>query len=69
MPFELENVLRQTGTIPWVIILTAWELFWKGRGLWLAAQKKDKGWFIAMLIINTLGILPIVYLYYFSKKR
>lgn len=48
-------------------ILVLWELYWKGRGLWLAAQRKDLGWFIAILILNTVGILPLLYLYVFSK--
>jgi len=40
----------------------------KGFALWTAAQKSDKGWFIALLFLNTLGILEIVYLLFFSKR-
>ncbi len=54
---------------PLFIVLAIWEIYWKGRGLWASAQKKEKWWFIAMLLINTVGILPIAYLYYFSKKK
>lgn len=45
-----------------------WELIWKGVGLWIAAQHRDKAWFIVILILNTLGILPIAYVYIFSKR-
>jgi hypothetical protein len=35
----------------------------KGYALWYAAKRDDKGWFIAILLINTIGILELVYLY------
>ncbi len=34
----------------------------KGYALWHAAKRDEKGWFIALLIINTMGILELVYL-------
>jgi hypothetical protein len=50
------------------IILGIWELTWKGLALWAASQNKQRNWFIAILIINTVGILPIVYLKFFQRK-
>ncbi len=50
------------------IVITVWELFWKGMALWRAARNNNLYWFIALLLLNTLGILPILYLYVFSKK-
>ena len=49
-----------------ILILALWDLVWKGLGLWRAARNGQNGWFIAILILNTLGILPILYLYVFS---
>ena len=46
-----------------LILLIIWEVYWKGHDLWIAARKEDKNFFIAILIINSLGILPIYYLY------
>ena len=40
----------------------------KGFALWRAAQLAQKNWFIALLILNTLGILELVYLFVISKK-
>jgi uncharacterized protein YpmS len=37
--------------------------------LWKAAQLKHKRWFIILLVVNTIGILEILYLFVFSKKR
>lgn len=48
-----------------IILLTSvllWELIWKGFALWKSAQRKEKIWFVLILVLNTLGILPIVYL-------
>jgi len=44
-------------------------LFLKGLALWKSARNSQKGWFIAILIINSLGILPIIYLLVFQKKN
>lgn len=51
------------------IVLLVWSLVWKGMALWRAAHEDSKPWFVALLIINTVGILEILYLYVFSKKR
>ncbi|KKR21442.1 MAG: hypothetical protein UT48_C0008G0019 [Parcubacteria group bacterium GW2011_GWE2_39_37] len=54
---------------PWVgLVLYLWTLPWKGWALWKSAQKKEKIWFIAMLLINTIGILEILYIYVFSDE-
>lgn len=46
----------------WLLPLATWELVWKGLALWRAARRNENGWFIAILVLNTLGILPIIYL-------
>lgn len=45
-----------------ILILFVWELAWKGGALWSSARSGHKNWFILLLILNTAGILPIVYL-------
>jgi hypothetical protein len=53
----------------WFLALFAWTLLWKGMALWKAAQKGSKPWFIVFLLINTLGILEILYVYVISRPR
>lgn len=54
----------------WVLIIIAlWSLPWKGVALWKASKRKDKKWFIAILILNTVGILEILYIFIFSHKK
>ncbi|HKC04884.1 MAG TPA: DUF5652 family protein [Patescibacteria group bacterium] len=50
-----------------LVPLLVWSLFWKGWALWKAAKNDSKGWFVALLLINTLGILDILYIYVFGK--
>ena len=51
------------------MIAMVWSLIWKGLALWKSARFGQKGWFVALLILNTVGILDILYLYVFSKKK
>jgi methionyl-tRNA synthetase len=54
----------------WILLLIIlWTLPWKGVALWKAGRNGQKIWFIALLMFNTLALLPIVYLFYFSKKK
>jgi methionyl-tRNA synthetase len=52
----------------WVVLL-AWSMVWKGLALYRAGRREDKVWFVVLLIVNTLGILEILYLYVFGKDK
>ncbi len=70
MPIERICPFLSNTTLLWLICLDLiWEIVWKGIALWRAGRNGHKGWFIAILILNTIGILPIVYIFRFSKKR
>jgi len=51
------------GAIIFAVILAL-----KGYALWSAAKRDEKWWFIAILFLNTLGILEIIYLVFFVKQ-
>lgn len=54
----------------WVIIgLVIWTLPWKGVALWMAARRKDTAWFVILLLVNAVGILEILYIFAFSKRK
>lgn len=61
LSFPLDNQL-------WYLALFAWVLIWKGLALWKAAHENQKWWFIGLLVVNTLGVLEILYIYVFSPK-
>ena len=46
-----------------VLLVVIWSLLWKGLALWRAAKRGDMWWFVAFLLLNTLGILEIIYLF------
>lgn len=52
-----------------LIVLLVWSLIWKGIGLWFAARNYQKAWFVAILVLNTAGILEIVYLLFFRRDK
>ncbi|MFC1756235.1 DUF5652 family protein [Patescibacteria group bacterium] len=52
-----------------LIIISLWDVMWKGFGLWRASQNKAKGWFVAILVLNTVGVVPIVYLILDKYKK
>lgn len=54
----------------WLLPLAVvWTLPWKGVALWKAARAQQKWWFIALLVINTMAILEILYIFVFSKMK
>lgn len=52
-----------------LMVLFLWSIIWKGISLWHASQKQEKTWFVALLLLNTAGILEIIYLFHFSKRK
>jgi len=63
----MEQFLEQNS---WLILLaTLWTIPWKGLALWKSAKNNQKGWFIVLLVVNTLAILEICYLKFFQKKK
>lgn len=54
----------------WLIMLAVlWVIPWKGVALWKVVKNNHKWWFIALLVINTLGILEILYIFIFGKRK
>ncbi len=57
---------------PWIVtlvILAVWDMVWRGIALWKSGHHDQKGWFIALLIVNSAGILPILYIVFWQKGK
>lgn len=52
-----------------IVVLVVWSFVWKGLALWKSARQNDKVWFIILLIVNTAGILEMLYLFIFGKNK
>jgi len=61
---SLAQFLFQPGV---AVLFLVWSVFWKGLALWKAAGKRHLVWFVILLVINTLGLLEIVYIFYLSR--
>ena len=51
----------------WIYPLIVIDLVLKGIALWMSARHGQKYWFTANLVVNSGGILPLVYLLGFQK--
>ncbi len=57
------------GFFSFIIVLIVVDLILRGMALWNSARNSQKGWFVGLLIFNTVGILPLIYLLFFQKKK
>ena len=57
------------GLVWLIVVLAIWDSVWKALALWRAARNNSVPWFVVIMIFNTIGILPILYLYIFGKKK
>ena len=66
------NIEHIFETMPWflplIIILSIWEAVWKLIAMWKAGRNNHLAWFICIALINTVGILPIVYILMHRKE-
>jgi hypothetical protein len=54
--------------MPLIIILALWDGVWKLIAMWKAGRNNHLAWFICIALINTIGILPIIYILMHRKK-
>ena len=50
------------GLFNWIILLVIIDVVLRGLALWKSARKGQNVWFVFLLIVNSLGILPLIYL-------
>lgn len=69
----LKVVVEQMGfpaQFVWLFVLIIiWSYVWKLLALWKSARKGSVVWFIVLALINTVGILEILYIFVFSKMK
>lgn len=66
----MENIMTTIYHSPWIItLIVAWSIAWKAIAAWHAARNNQLGWFIALFVVNTVGLLEIIYLAFFAKRK
>ena len=63
----------QFGVPAWALgimcLIFVWTYIWKLLALWKSARKGSAVWFIVLALVNTVGILEILYIFVFSKMK
>ena len=66
-------MMNQWGIPLWAMFILGlifiWSYIWKLLALWKSARKGSVVWFIALALINTVGILEILYIFVFSEMK
>ena len=70
---DLNTLLANPWVLSFIVLAAAWKFAWYGVVLWEQIQNKNKKLFIIflvlMMILNDLGIVPIVYLIVQKYKK
>lgn len=66
----LSELASQMGISLWLlVVIFLWSAVWKFLALWKSARKNNLVWFIVFALVNTVGILEILYIYVFSDMK
>ena len=70
-PLMMPRALSLYMGVPMLIlsIVLLWSVIWKGIALWKSGRHGQMVWFIVLLVVNTAGILDIVYILFFQRKE
>lgn len=55
--------------IVFVFLLAAFDITLKLIAMWKSVKRDQLGWFIALGLINSIGILPIIYLLIYKERQ
>ncbi|MFH1789516.1 MAG: DUF5652 family protein [bacterium] len=60
-----------TGSQTWIILMliALWVIPWKAVALWKSARNNQKGWFVVLMLLNTIAIVDAIYIFIFSDKK
>ncbi len=54
---------------PLILLLVVWSGVWKGIALWKAARRDQLVWYIVLLVLNTAGLLEIIYIFAVAPRQ
>jgi len=64
------TIAEQVGIpLAFLIVILIWAYVWKLLALWKSARKGSAVWFVVLALINTVGILEILYIFVFSEMK
>ena len=70
------NNTNGAGLLTWIqshellfCLFVLWSLFWTGLALWHSAKRGQFFWFLVFLVVHSLGIIEIIYLFGVLKLK
>jgi methionyl-tRNA synthetase len=66
---EEQVISISTAFLAVLILAMVWSALWKAIALWNSARNKQVAWFIVLCLVNTIGLLEIIYLAFCQKDR
>ena len=65
----MDQIAITTGLLVALVAAFIVDLILRGFALWLAAKNGDSIWFVIILIATTAGVVPAIYIIFFSRKK
>ena len=66
----VSSIAASFGIPVWLLLLVLiWSMVWMAIGMWKAARKNHLIWFIVFLLVHTIGILEILYVFVLSEVK
>jgi hypothetical protein len=65
----MNNFILPENLFPLLVVIGIWDSIWKIFAMWKAARNDSKIWFVALMLLNTIGILPMIYLLIEGKLK
>lgn len=69
IPELFQGIFETTVGIVLFVLIALWSMAWKLVALYRSASRGQKAWFVAIFFLNTVGILEIVYMAFFSRPK
>jgi len=66
--FFLDYMASPQGALIFTLLIL-WSLVWKGLALWKSARADHRVWYVVLLVVNTVGLLDIFYIYVINKNK
>lgn len=65
-PFPYDTLSPQLRFL--FVLLLVWSIAWKLVSLWKSARHGQKIWFAVLFLVNSVGVLDLIYLGFFQKN-
>lgn len=51
-----------------ITVAAIWDSAWKGYAIWKAVRRRQYRWIPPLLIVNSVGLLPMLYVFFLAKR-